>query len=187
MIFTGWDTMLRLLKMEVVQREYEGVIIPPTLKDQISGLEAGIHDNDESRIQPLYDELSALSPDSSFPYVQPNDLAGIRAQRPEGPRRLDLGLGESELLDKFHGAWTGRSVGCALGKPVEGMGMMGQKGMSGRKSIKCYLENRGQWPLDNYFSGSDAGDALVIACPQSWKENIQYMSRTMISITLSSV
>ena len=79
------------------------------------------------------------------------------------------------MLDKFHGAWTGRAAGCALGKPVEGMGIMGREGMIGRQAIRTYLTNRKHWPLDFYFTGTDAGDGLKISCPQSQRENIAFM------------
>ena len=89
----------------------------------------------------------------NFRYLQPNSLEEIRAERPEGPRQLGS-LDDSVLLDRLHGAWTGRAAGCALGKPVEAMGIRGQAGKSGRDAIRDYLKNRDDWPLDDYFSGA---------------------------------
>ena len=174
MIFSGWEGPLALLRLELIQREYEGYSVPPELKAQIAALDDEKDDMNFEAVQPLYAALEKLPKDPAFTYVQPNDLEGIRSERPSGPRQLG-NVAESELLDKLHGAWTGRSVGCALGKPVEGMGIQGQQGMIGRRAIRTYLENRNQWPLDYYFSGADAGDDLRIHCPLSQRENIAFM------------
>src|SRR5438093_738953 len=81
--------------------------------------------------------------------AEPNELGAIRALRPDGPRDLDWKPSDEEALDRFHGAWTGRAVGCALGKPVEGMGMTrdASGAVIGRARIKRYLSNRSDWPL----------------------------------------
>lgn len=174
MIFSGWEGPLALLRLELIQREYEGYSVPPELKAQIAALDDEKDDMNFEAVEPLYAALEKLPKNPAFTYVQPNDLEGIRSERPSGPRQLG-NVAESELLDKLHGAWTGRSVGCALGKPVEGMGIQGQQGMIGRRAIRTYLENRNQWPLDYYFSGADAGDDLRIHCPLSQRENIAFM------------
>ncbi|HBO15638.1 MAG TPA: ADP-ribosylglycohydrolase family protein [Porticoccaceae bacterium] len=174
MIFTGWESPLQLLKMEVVQRAYEGYVVPIALKEHITQLDDENDAMNFEAVDGLFSELAKLSKDPNFTYSQPNDLVNIRKQRPEGPRQMG-GLKEADLLDKFHGAWTGRAAGCALGKPVEHMGILGQQGMRGRKAIRTYLENRCQWPLNDYFSGADAGDAFTLFSPQSQRENITYM------------
>jgi ADP-ribosylglycohydrolase len=174
MIFTGWEGPLKLLQMELIQREYEGHGVPEDLKEQVAALDDEQDDMNFEAVDPLFKALEQLPKDPEFAYVQPNDLAGIRSERPDGPRQLGS-VAETNLLDRLHGAWTGRAVGCALGKPVEAMGIRGQQGMIGRKAIRTYLENRNQWPLDFYFSGADASDDLQLHCPQSQRENIAYM------------
>ena len=174
MIFTGWDTPLALLQLELIQRDYEGHRVPRDLKEQVAALDDERDTMNFEAVDTLYSALDGLPKDPAFPYVQPNDLEGIRRERPEGPRRLGT-VADADLLDRFHAAWTGRAAGCALGKPVEGMGIRGQRGMGGRQAIRTYLENRRQWPLDYYFSGADVGDNLRIACPQSQRENIAFM------------
>lgn len=52
-----------------------------------------------------------------YEYTEPSALAGIRRERPDGPRRTDV---PGDLPDRIHGAWLGRCCGCLLGKPVEG-------------------------------------------------------------------
>ena len=173
-IFAGWDTPLKVLRHAIVQSEYEGRPVPQELKDRIAALDDEADQMNFGAIDPLYKEIDAIPIDPAFAYVQPNNLEGIRAERPDGPRQLRK-LGDAELLDKLHGAWTGRAVGCALGKPVEAMGIRGQLGMQGRQAIREYLENRNDWPLDDYFSGADAGDEFTLYCPQSQREHIAYM------------
>ena len=174
MIFTGWGTPLELLRMEVVQCDYEGRTVPEALREEVNSLWDEKDSMNFDAVDILYKGLEQLPRDPDFGYVQPNDLEGIRKERPDGPRQLGAAR-EADLLDKFHGAWTGRAAGCALGKPVEHMGIRGQLGMRGRKAIRTYLENRKHWPLDYFFSGADAGDKLTVFCPQSQRENIAYM------------
>ena len=174
MIFTGWTTPLQLLRLELIQRDYEGHPVPDVLREQVAALDDEEDAMNFGVVDAIYKSLDKLPRDPKFGYVQPNELEVIRRERPDGPRQLG-GLDETDLLDKFHGAWTGRAVGCALGKPVEGMGIRGQRGMRGRKAIRTYLENRRDWPLDYYFSGMDAGDDLRIGCPLSQRENIAFM------------
>ncbi len=174
MIFAGWDTPRSLLRSEVLQREYEGFIVSDELKSRISALTTGADDGNMVVIAPLFDELANLAVDPGFEFIQPNDLEGVRKARPDGPRRLSS-PSDSQLLDRFHGAWIGRACGCALGKPVEGLGMRGTQGMTGRMSIRAYLQHRNDWPLNNYFSGQDTGDGIQLRCPASLRENIAYM------------
>jgi len=174
-IFAGWDTPLRQLQAEIRQREYEGCSVPPELKSRAKELPDTPEAFDDEKIQSLYAELEKLDAAPDFPYVQPNDLPDIAGQRPPGPRRLPLNLTPEELLDRLHGAWTGRACGCALGKPVEIMSMAGHGGLNGRQAIRSYLQNRGDWPLDNYFSGRPADDGIRLPFKKSWRENIAYM------------
>lgn len=177
MLVTGWDTAVKLLKAEVEQAEYEGFPVPQELREDIASLHEIYDANNEPQIAALTERLKRLPKDPGFPYVQPNDLEGIRRERPAGPRQLPLKLRDADLLDRLHGAWTGRAAGCALGKPVEGLGMRGvpERGLNGRKAIKLYLKNRGHWPLDFYFSGREAADGIRLGCEKSWRENIAYM------------
>lgn len=97
----------------------------------------------ERQLEALLDELAAAPPPAGFPYVEPSTLEGIRRERPDGPRRLELPYGEEELFERIHGAWLGRAAGCLLGKPVEGWS---------RQEIRRLLEHAGQYPLRDFFS-----------------------------------
>ena len=64
-------------------------------------------------------ELRALPEDPALSAAEPDDLDGIRALRPDGPRRYWIGLPEAEYRDRLEGAWLGRCAGCTLGSIVE--------------------------------------------------------------------
>ncbi len=173
----GWTSPLNLLNEEFIQRRDEGCVIPESLRNRHQGLERDVDQWNYAAIDPIYDALMLLEPDAALAAAEPNDLPAIRQLRPSGPRDLHYHPKDAELLDRLHGAWTGRCVGCALGKPVEGMGMGrdDQQRLNGRRSIRRYLEKRGDWPLRDYFSGKDLGDNLGIGCTASQREHIAYM------------
>ncbi len=175
MLVAGWDTPLVLTRQEVAQREYEGCRVPDDTRSALAALDP-VRDSHSKVLSAIRARLAALEPTADFPYVQPNDLEDIRQVRPDGPRRMRKRLSEDVLLDKLHGAWTGRAAGCALGKPVELLGMFGFGGDSGRRAIRRYLEARDAWPLRDYFIGApSAAYGAKIICPESWRENIAYM------------
>ncbi len=172
----AWATPHELLREEIKQRRDEGCVVPRPWLDRFRALDPARDAWNDERIAPLYDELMALPEDSELAAREPNELAAIRALRPQGPRLLAYDVDESTMLDRFHGAWTGRCVGCALGKPVEGMGMTWRDGrFLGRSEIKHYLVARGDWPLDDYFSGRDVGDGRKLWCEPSQREHIAFM------------
>ena len=153
-LFTGWDAIAKQLRLECAQAAYEGKRVPDELEREIARLPETADLFDDPRARELAAALAGLEPADDFPYEQPGELAAIRALRPEGPRRLPVDDSGDALLDKFHGAWTGRSCGCALGKPVEGWAMIHR----GRLRIRAYLERRGEWPLADYFPAAPHAD-----------------------------
>lgn len=175
MLIAGWDTPLKLLECELAQLEYEGWLVPQEAKDSFAELNPELDAFNEEKLSKVASALEKLSRNPGFNYAQPDSLDEIRRERPDGPRKLKLEMDDATLLDRLHGAWTGRAAGCALGKPVEGLGMAGHGGLNGRLSIKEYLKRRGHWELDYYFSGFDVGDGVKLGCPSSWRENLAYM------------
>ncbi len=173
----AWDTPLRLLQHEIAQRRDEGCQIPSALLAQIDALDPERHAWDRAIVDPLHDALMALDEDAALAAREPNDLDAIRAQRPHGPRDLGWDPSDDEALDRLHGAFTGRAVGCALGKPLELLGLRTDHDgrVIGRTTVQRYLQNRGDYPLRDYVSGRDAGDGLYPWCPASQRERIAYM------------
>ena len=171
----GWTNSYKLLIEEVIQRRDEGAMVPVELQARIDALHWAADAWNDQVVDPLYEALMALPGDAVLAAQEPNDLSAIRALRPDGPRDLGWKPDEAELLDRLHGAWTGRCVGCALGKPVEGVGMSARAGRPvGRERIKEYLQARGDWPLRDYFSIRDGGDA-IIGKGGSVREHIAFM------------
>ncbi|MBU5443932.1 ADP-ribosylglycohydrolase family protein [Paenibacillus sp. MSJ-34] len=171
----GWDSLYALVREEIKQREEEGADTSGFAeKLQASG-------QDEMKLMSIYEELRDLPVSPDFPYSEPNDLQAIRAARPEGPRKLLLNASEEQLRDKFYGAWLGRSVGCALGKPLESMHFLeGHGGNPGWKNVKLWFEGADAWPIRDYTPGrsraqQELGLELAPYGEKSQLENIRYM------------
>jgi ADP-ribosylglycohydrolase len=170
-----WNTPLTMLREELRQKLDEGAVLPENLVNAIGSLDP-IEQGWDPLVDQYFTDLAALPSDPDLAAREPNELSVIRSLRPDGPRNLHWNPSDDELLDRMHGAWIGRATGCALGKPVELLGVRTTDGThSGRHTIKRYLENRGDWPLTDYFSGRDVGDDLSLWCPQSTREEISYM------------
>jgi len=171
----GWDTLKGLLLAELRQRAEEGCQVEG-FAEQIA--QAG---QDEARLAQIYDALMALPVRSDYPYVEPSDLEGIRAWRPEGPRKLSARRSEAEWRDRFLGAWLGRCVGCALGKPLEAAPFMsGAAGNPGWRNVQLWFEGADAWPIAGYVPGKSRaqetlGLSLNPACRPCEREQIRYM------------
>jgi ADP-ribosylglycohydrolase len=101
----------------------------------------------------LLDKTIELPLRADYAFNEPSDLHSIRLVRPVNPTQLPaLSLSDSDLLDKVHGAWTGRCVGCLLGKPVEGWR---------KPKMWGYLKDLSRFPLTEYFR-YDAATAEVV-------------------------
>jgi len=162
------DETVYLLRQEVVQRREEGYDV----EAMAERVEDALKNTDELQkplLVSILDEFNNLQPSKSFPYTEPSTLNEIRAERPEGPRRLNVNLTDDRMLDRIHGAWLGRAAGCALGKPVEGW----QK-----EQIDSYLQFTKALPLDDYFPLADNHpDGLVLRMEDCSRGRIQYMAR----------
>jgi ADP-ribosylglycohydrolase len=113
----------------------------------------------------LRDVLAAPSRRPGFAYEEPSDLAGIRAARPAGPRRLKGKLTGSKLRDHTLGAWLGRSAGCLLGKPCEGWH---------RRDIEAVLRMLGEWPLRDYWPRRETLPEGLVFWGQEKPEGARY-------------
>jgi ADP-ribosylglycohydrolase len=97
----------------------------------------------QAQAEALLDRTTTLPLRPDYPYQEPSDLEGIRAARPATRPALSPRIGSGvDLEDKVYGAWTGRCIGCLLGKPVEGWH---------RERMWGYLKELGRWPLSDFF------------------------------------
>ena len=169
MILSGYASPYRLLELEIIQLKEEGFLMPECAAEALEKLEE--NSLNEEAYEKIYGMLKDSVKDPHFPFDEPDGLEEIRARRPLPLEVPPCPADSARMLDKWHGAWLGRCVGCALGKPVEGMDMNGGK----RHDIKRYLQNRGDWPLADYFSARDTGDGLRVGCECSTREKIAFM------------
>jgi hypothetical protein len=88
-----------------------------------------------------------------YPYVEPDDLPGIRKQRPQGAKLKPWKGSRKEFIQRVQGAWLGRVAGCMLGKPVE---------FWTRARIRLQAEATDNWPLKGYFRWPNAAQARRI-------------------------
>jgi hypothetical protein len=96
----------------------------------------------QEAVNVLLDQTIHLPTKSGYPYSEPSDLEGIRAQRPAGPRTLSLSLSEATSLSRISGAWLGRCAGCLLGKPIEGIR---------RPALRALLDRSGLREITDYI------------------------------------
>lgn len=111
------------------------------------------------------------------PYDEPDDWAGIRAERPsdarETTRRTLDGLTKrsaEELRDRVRAAWIGRVAGCLLGKPLEGMR---------KKPLDALLRATDNWPLSRYVARDEipADFAGLNGIEPAWLEERAWIDR----------
>lgn len=171
----GWDRLRELIRFEIIQRREEGC---DTKGFDRKFKEAG---EDEASLMDVYAQLQELPISADFPFEEPSELEEIVALRPDGPRTLPLVQDESSWRDKFRGAWLGRSVGCALGKPFEcSFYMYGAFGNPGWKNVKLWFEKANSWPIRSYApvssrASEEIGLSLVEWCRPSTRENIKFL------------
>jgi hypothetical protein len=157
----GWSTLRELVELELVEAAQEG--------RRVGDLEARFAAADtesESEFMDIYRAAIARPVEPDFPFTEPNGLEEIRALRPEGPRSLPPTRGSDGLSDKMHGAWLGRSIGCALGLPLEhGPFPAGSEGRPGWKNIELWFKGADAWPIRGYVPRESRAEAEYGLCP----------------------
>jgi ADP-ribosylglycohydrolase len=111
----------------------------------VAELEAPIRDavaaGDLEALEVLEQRLQAAPRDPAWAYTEPSDPDEIVAAlgTPDAGERW---TGDDALLvERLHGAWLARIVGCVMGKPVEGLD---------RATVQRYLRAAGAWPQTGY-------------------------------------
>ena len=153
----------KLIKAELKQRAEEGCDTTE-ITERITVALQGKDNSDD--IYQLYEELTALPIEKTFPYVEPSDLKSIQAQRPSGVRDLEIDWNSERIYDQIYGAWLGRAAGCVLGKPVEGWP---------KARIDKYLKDHNIDILDNYLPFDEK--VLPGVHKVSTRGNINFMPR----------
>ena len=165
----GWTTLRNLYTEELTQRREEGVEL-----DAFLAAHPDVPEN-EAALGALYDELMALPVSPSFSYDEPEGYENICAARPAA-----VPVPKKEIsFDKFYGAWLGRCIGCALGKPVEtGWAFGGKDGKAGWELVAEWFRGADAFPIRGYtpaHSRAEQTFGIEVGCPQSQRENIRFM------------
>jgi hypothetical protein len=113
---SSWNALKNLVNAEFSQALEEGRDAEAI--EALRGEYAAAGD-DEAQLRAVWQKILQAPQCEDWTFDEPSDLETLRARRSEGPRRFPRILGDEELEDKMHGAWLGRCIGCALGKPVE--------------------------------------------------------------------
>lgn len=171
----GWASLKDLIAQEKIQLIEEGVdpqAAADAVQKALALLEAG---EEEHKVWSVFFNLPR---DPNYPHNEPNELEAIRALRIEATRRFDLDLSTPAFADKMLGAWLGRCVGCALGKPIESFGST-HNGLKSWQRIKRYLQaiDPSEWPVKDYIPKSSPAipETGGLMAPMSTRENITYM------------
>ena len=171
----GWEPLPNIVLKEVKQREEEGC--------DVSGFADRIRaaSDSEKALLAIYEDLCKLEVQPDFPFVEPSELEGIKAERPDGPRELDIPHSEEVMADKFLGAWLGRCAGCALGKPLETQPFMAGKptGEPGWQFVQEWYQRADAWPIADFVPSrsraTESGLKLSEWCQPSERDHIQFM------------
>jgi ADP-ribosylglycohydrolase len=120
----------------------------------------------------LLDRTIALPIRKEYPFTEPSDLEGIRAQRPPAVPLPDRQISGDTLRNKIYGAWLGRAYGCYHGKPVEGL----RRAPGDTFILESFLKKTGQWPLRGYFSLDYPEETLCsFNLNRSWRSGPPFM------------
>lgn len=149
-MYITWLKNVDYLDDEIRQAMEEGKDVS-AFQERVAEVKAMKGEEQELAAEKLLNELANVPVADDFPYDEPSDLEGIRARRPEGPRKVDVSLSEEELYDKVYGAWLGRCAGCLLGKPIEGYP---------REKLTRFLRATGAYPLNEYFNFQHPDEVL---------------------------
>ncbi|MFI6871300.1 ADP-ribosylglycohydrolase family protein [Nocardia sp. NPDC050406] len=95
----------------------------------------------------LLDRVESAERVPDWPYAEWADGTSSEPEKPVAPTHVDAA--EGDLLDRIHGGWLGRCVGCTLGKPLEN-GFVWTP-----RRIRDYLEPIGRYPLGDYVPVRD--------------------------------
>lgn len=133
----------------------------------VSGLEAPIRAavaaDDVPALLDLERQLAEAPRDPDWRYDEPDDPDAIAAALVDPDGGTPWTGGDDALRERLHGAWLARVVGCAMGKPIEGLD---------RSTIETYLRAAGDWPQTGYVPLVDPLPAGVTELHWSAPESV---------------
>lgn len=170
----GWTSLHALVGKELELAKEDGRNAE-ALRPLRVRLESAGENADELRA--IWDTALGLPRRTDWPFEEPDDLDSIRARRDGRAQSFAVDMGEG-LEDQMLGAWLGRCIGCALGKPVECF-MDSRNGLRSWQRQKEYLSaiSPGEWPLKDYFPQQSPAQERTgrVGCSPSTREEIAWM------------
>lgn len=173
----GWHHVTELLRCEFLQSAEEGK--SPHDLDLLRG-DFDRAADDPVALTDLHIRLVSLPVPADFPFQEPDDLAAIRVRRRDSQTFAAPPL-DAALADRLHGAWLARCVGCALGKPVELIGICPPRAerQFTWRDVRRYLTaiSPDEWPIRDYIPchSPAEGELARLTSLASTREHIAFM------------
>lgn len=120
-----------------------------SLFESVAAMESGAEKTKMSDV--IFDIVMSACIREDYKYDEPNELEKIRALRKKHTYEAVM-PDKSTLGNKLLGAWTGRAVGCLLGKPLEGIRS---------RELNAFLKETGNYPMHRYVLQSDVTDEVA--------------------------
>ncbi len=118
------------------------------LFEAVAALEPG--ENKTKLSDVIFDIVMNADIKADYKYKEPSDLNEIKALR--NPHTFEENAPDDDTLrKKILGAWTGRAVGCLLGKPIEGIRS---------NELLPFLKETGNYPMHRYILSTDITDEV---------------------------
>lgn len=150
-----WELYEEDLLVEYTQSVEEGLDVAhlEALIKAVSTLPRSLHKQELGTV--IFRMISEAKQREEYPYNEPSTLEEIKALRKPYEYSAVLPTLE-QLKEKIHGAWLGRTVGCLLGKPVEGF-------MT--EDLLPVLKNSGNAPMHRYINVEEMPEHLYEKYP----------------------
>lgn len=171
----GYEIVPYLIEAELAQSREEGkdLIALEALRKEAETL-----GTDSDKFEAFHEKFLALPMRADYAFQEPNDLEAIRRLRQGRRPNFTVDWSDHSLGDKMHGAWLGRCVGCALGKPLENF-MFARNGLRSYELTKTYLTaiSPEEWPIRDYVPAHSPAEEKTgpSICPPSTREQIAFM------------
>jgi ADP-ribosylglycohydrolase len=126
-------------------------------------IRAAVAADDRSALSDLEHQLHAAERDPAWAYVEPSEPEDVLAALVDPDAGEPFAGDDRVLAQRLHGAWLARTVGCLMGKPIEGLD---------RATIETYLRAAGAWPQTGFVPLVDPLPAGVTRLHESWPDSV---------------
>lgn len=153
-----YDQLREMLRLVILNKEEQGHVVDGLVEELVEQPDA------YDFLHAFARRLARLPLRDGWPYVEPNDLAGIWAECDPGrPLGALPGLDPADAARRAEAGFLGSACGCILGKPLEVNPTLDE--------LRGALEATGGWPLRDYVPEA-ALDALGRR-HRSWPDTVR--------------